>query len=550
MKIQLAMINGLIDTSNHQMPICDALAITDGKFSYVGSTEQLLSMIEPSTSVIDLKGAFVMPSIIDGHCHVFANYLGKFNGVDFTQGHNQNEYLDLIAQYIRKHPDQKIIQGRGWVNSAFEKMCPTKDLLKEVQEDKILCFRSMDGHSMWVNDALLALANITMETKKVLGGRIEVDDQGQPNGCIRDAAMRYVQQVLEDFSIEQYQQAILEGQKEYAALGYGGYLEAVINENYQSNLHQAYRQLAQQGKLVLPVYSNFVILADKQAEQKIEIAKEWMKQTKGQRYQMKGIKLFMDGIVESKTACLKEPYQHEPNNFSECRFTMEQLERIFSRAQQEQIPIHVHSIGDQATERVLDVIEKTSDNRHGLRHVIAHLQLVDQKEIKRMAEHDVIALLNPWCTKEKGYFEESEVLYLGEKRANQEYLVKSFFDQQVHCSFGTDFPLDPLNHPFVCMQNFVTRQNGEDEYTCLNPSERINRQTVIDMFTYGTAYQLNLEKQKGRIVVGYDADLLILNQNLLTVDEKDIGKTKVLVNMVEGKIVYQQEGSYDAIKPK
>ena len=544
--LEKAFLGGNIYTSDAANPTAEAVGISDGKFAYVGTDEGIRALIGPETEVVDLGGRFVMAGITDAHCHVYGATLSSMLLADLTKASSVEGYLAVMRDFVAAHPNDADYRGRGWLNGHFPNLCPTADLLDTICADKPISIRSIDGHSLWVNTYLLKLAGITRDTPDPDGGKIEHDKNGEPNGCLRDTAMPLAQKALDDYSVEQYERVVMAAQDLYAALGYTGYYEAMINENYKVNLHKAYCALSDAGELKLHTYATYNIMPGADALDRVDIAKAWHDETAGKMYELADVKLFIDGVVEGGTVLLKQPYATDPSYYGTDRWPGAENERLLAAVVEKSnrlgMAAHFHAIGDGACYKAVNAIEaaQKATGNDTLRNAITHLQVVDPAEIRRMGEQKIIAVLNPWCNKAKGYFEEVEVHYLGRERAENEYPVKAFLDQGVRCSFGTDFPMSPVCNPFEAMEVFVTRMSGGDPDTLLKPSERISVETVIDIFTNGTAYQFHREATSGSISVGKDADLLVLSQDLLHVAPTDIHLTVPEMTVVNGSVVYSR----------
>ena len=545
--LQKAYINGNIYTCDKDNPKAEAVGVIDGKFAYVGSNEGIKGLIADDTEVVDLDGQFVIAGITDAHCHVYGATLSSMLLADLTPGENVEDYIQIIKDYVAAHPDDDDYRGRGWLNGYFPNLCPTADILDAISPDKPVSIRSIDGHSLWVNTCLLKLAGITADTPDPDGGKIEHYPNGEPNGCLRDTAMPLAQKALSDYSVDQYKRVVMGAQELYASLGYTSYYEAMINENYKVNLHKAYKELSDEGKLLLHTYSTYNIMPGEDSLDKVDVAKQWHDDTTEGMYQLTDVKLFIDGVVEGGTVLLKQPYATDPNYYGTDRWPGEENEKLLAAVVEKSnrlgLPTHFHAIGDGACFKAVNAIEaaQKATGDYSLRNAITHLQVVDPEEIRRMADQKIIAVFNPWCNKAKGYFEEVEVYYLGRERAENEYPVKSFLDAGVKCSFGTDFPMSPLCYPFESMEVFVTRMSEGDEATLLKPSERIDIETIIDIMTNGTAYQFHKEATSGSITVGKDADMVVLSQNLLEIPSTEIRKTVPLKTIVNGKVVYEKQ---------
>jgi predicted amidohydrolase YtcJ len=258
----------------------------------------------------------------------------------------------------------------------------------------------------------------------------------------------------------------------------------------------------------------------------------------GELFQTNSAKLFVDGVVEGSTAYLKEPYNHQPESYGELLWNIDSLNKMCSALDKDDFQIHVHSIGDAATSVTLDALAfaESQNGKKDARNSITHLQLVDSSDINRFKELGVIAVPQPYWFSKDDYYYNIQVPYLGQKRANEEYPMKSFFDKGVVVASSSDYPVTIPCNPLEAIQYGITRSefNRTDSSEILWPEERVSLEQMIRSFTINGAYANFLEKETGSIEVGKKADLIVLDKNLFDIPVTDIHKVKVLITIFEG----------------
>ena len=547
------VITGNIYVGDDAQTYAEALAIKDGKIVFCGTEKDAQAYIGASTTVQALKAnQLVVPGMIDAHTHAAVCWDSQLNAAQIPFGVSQDSCLHVIADYVKANPNKAYYKARGWIGSAFDNQCPTAKLLDELLVDgkpidKPILATSSDGHSVWCNTAMMELAGIDASTEAPAGGTIEKYKDGTPNGCFRDNATVLPQRALPDPTAEDMIDPIKSAQDEYSSLGYTAYNESMINES--SNLYlvpklEAYEQLDKAGALKTYVQGAFILSNRDDVFDLLDLAIKFKESTQGGDFEVTDVKIFMDGVVEGGTAYLSEPYANDSTYYGASSWStaadLERLTEIIVKANTAGLTVHFHAIGDQASMNAISCVEKAKqqigDKVNACRNVITHLQIVNSGSYQKMKDLGIVANLNPWCCKEPGFYEETEVAMLGPVRAANEYPIKTFLDKGVNCSFGTDYGSSFTYLPGSCLSVLVNRTspNGGME-TQLNPSECITPQQALGLMTSGSAWQLHQEDNFGTLEVGKYANLVVLNQNIMTIQTTDLANTTADKVMYKGK---------------
>ena len=532
----------------------EALAIQGDTIAYAGDEAGVQAYIGDTTEVTTLAdGQTVIPGFADGHVHIAAvmAVMGD-KACDLSAAPNRSldEYIEIITKYVADNPDDSVYSGKGWINSAFDNGCPTADILDAICADKPILLSSADGHSYWANTAMMQLAGVTKDTPQPKGGTIELDENGEPNGCFRDTAMYILKKVLPLTGIDKYKEGITKAQTMYASEGYTSYIEVVCNESatpLEFTLNDAYEEMDQAGELIMDVKGAVTVNNDDEAMAVVDKAIAMKEQTAGGQYELTSLKIFMDGVIEGATAYMSESYSHKENYYGAGRWTdeesMDLLTQIVVKANEAGMTVHFHAIGDQAVADAVTCVERAYAQLGqpvlDARNAITHLQVVPTETMQKMTGLNMIAVLNPWAYKAKGFYNETEVLFLGEERASNEYPMQSFVDNGVTISFGTDFGGSTIYKSIFCYHVLTTRTDGDnDANTTLNPSQCLTRTQALSAMTGGVAYQLHREDVSGKLTAGMEANLVLLSQDILTVADDDIMSTEILRTMANGQWVY------------
>lgn len=539
------VIMGTIYTVDGEESVASALAIKDGRYVYVGDEEGVQAFIGDTTEVITLEEELAMPSFTDGHAHGHEGGVGYLFQANLYEATSVEEYVAIVEQFIKDHPDLTFIRGAGWINGYCPPGGPTTAMLDAIDTDLPIALVSGDHHSYWANSKALELAGVDANTPEVPGGVIERDAKGNPTGTFRELAQDLITSIIPNYTVEEYKAGILAYQEEVASYGITAYWEPMVNLDGTPNLLRAYNELDEEGKLLIRVYGGYMILDGQNALNEVDVCKGIIDSSAGGDFEVNAIKILVDGVVEGKTAYLLDDYADTPGFRGEALWEQDSLNKMFAKADSLGVTVHTHAIGDAAVRMTVDACEYAYEQNGdmGNRHAITHLQVVDPADIKRMADLNMVASANAyWFCKEPGYFYELETPYLGADRANKEYPMKSFFDAGIYVATASDFPVTIPSMPLGAIQTGVTRcDRFGDPETLQNPEERVTVAQMIASTTINCAYQLFMEEEFGSIEVGKSADLIILDRNLLEIDPFEIGETTVLRTFLKGNTIFSAQ---------
>lgn len=230
--------------------------------------------------------------------------------------------------------------------------------------------------------------------------------------------------------------------------------------------------------------------------------------------------------MEAHTAFLKEEYADAPGDFGESLYTQDTLNKLVARAVKEGYIVHTHAIGDAALDYILNAYEHAEKGTGILnnRNAVTHLQVVKEDQINRMKQLNIVAVVNPyWHFKDLNYYNKLEVPFLGQKRADKQYPVASFIKKGVVTSQASDWPVTVPASTMCSLHLMVNRtEPGNKQMEPLNPSEKISVAEALLVLTKNGAFENCLEKKKGTISVGKDADFVILDQDVLSIDTSNM----------------------------
>ena len=538
MKANLVLKNASIYTVDKERSWAQAVAIADGKIVFVGADADVQPHIGPDTAVMDLDGKMVLPGFVDAHAHPShtMDFVGNISlyGLDSLEA-----YQAAIVDFVEKHADREFFRGSGWADSLFPGLGPSKEILDALLPDRPIALVSYDGHSLWVNSVTLERAGITKDTPDPAGGRIERDPKtGEPTGTLREIAMKLVDTVIPDYSLEERKSGLLAYQDMATRAGITLTHDAMLDAGSIA----AFNALAEEGKLKMRFRGSITMDPDKDIDPQIETVLVERAKNTHSYFQTPAAKIFVDGVVEGGTAYLLEPYAHRPDFRGEPIWNPETLNYTSVALDKEQVQIHVHVIGDAAAHITLDALEQARvlNGARDSRHFLTHLQLVEPDDIQRFKQLDVVGVPQPFWFKIDEYYSELALPYLGKERADLQYPMKSFIDAGVVMASASDFPVTIPFDPVIAIQLGMTRSSiRKPSSEVLWPEESVGLEDMIQSFTYNGAYANFLENETGSIEVGKQADIIVLDQNLFEIPVNAISQTKVLLTLIDGKEVYR-----------
>ena len=545
--------NGTIYTADAEDTVVEALAMEDGRIVFVGSAEDGRTYRDAAAEIVDLKDGMLLPGLIDGHIHSASPDFFDFSliGIETAE-----ETLAAIEAYVEANPDKETYCGYGYMATLFEgdefTNGPKKERLDEISPDKPLMIYSFDGHAAWLNSKAFEYCGVNKDTKSTPGGAIVLDDEGELWGTLQDSAMSFTA----DFPLDQEKlgAALKDFVHTLNAYGYTTIFTPPGNGFLPLPL-TAYQKLADDGELNLRVRGSGIVTTW-QTEDDIATLSELSKKYDSELLKVIGAKLFTDGVVDNESAYMLEPYEDNPDYYGEAGWEQQALNEAAAAVNELGLLTHFHAIGDAAVRMALDAVEYTEEQLgvDDYRAAITHLQVVDPEDFPRFAELGVTAVVDPyWHLKEPGYWEGREHASLGE-RAEREYPMKSFIDNSALLAVASDYPVTTAPNPFHAIEAGVTRNlvdgskyglpditDMDDPTYLLNADERVS---VIDMlrgFTINNAYAIFEEDETGSLEVGKSADMIVIDQDLLTIDPLDISETQVLRTYLKGKLVYGEK---------
>lgn len=527
----LIITDAKIWTVDKSMPSAEAVAVLGDRIVAVGSHGDVDAWRGPHTQVIDAGGKLLLPGFNDAHVH-FVSGGQQLESVQLNDASTPQEFARRIGERAQVTPKGAWILEGNWDETKWSPPnIPAKELIDALTPDTPVFVSRYDGHMGLANSVALRLAGITAKTPDPPGGMIVRDAQGYPTGALKDAAMDYIDKVLPPLSHEQRLRIVKRALAHAASVGVTSVQHMVAEYGDLA----VYSELLQRGELTTRIYAAPLIThVDDQAKLGIGHA------FGGPYLRIGALKAFADGSLGSGTAYFYEPFLNQGNNrglLSDEMHPISLMRDRYLKADAAGLQICTHAIGDEAISAILDLYAEVI-KAHGeadRRFRIEHAQHMAAKDFERFAQLHVIASVQPYHAIDDGRFAESRI---GHDRASRTYAFRTFLDHGVRLAFGTDWEVAPLD-PMLTIYAAVTRAtlDGKNPNGWF-PEQKLSVAEAIEAYTMGSAYAEFQENEKGSITPGKLADMVLLGEDIFSIEPARIRNVKLLKTFVGGKMVW------------
>ncbi|HEY0686459.1 MAG TPA: amidohydrolase [Steroidobacter sp.] len=521
--------NGNVWTGDARQPKAQALAIDDGSIVAVGNDVDVRKLGNANTRAVDLKGGFVVPGFIDNHVH-FINGGLALAQVDLRDAATKAEFVQRIARAAAKTPKGQWLKDGNWDHETWGGELPTRDWIDRDTANTPVFVSRLDGHMALANSLVLKLAGIDEKTPDPAGGAIVRDKNGRPTGILKDAAMSLVSKAIPPLSDQELQQGLERAMEHAVARGVTQVHDMGGVEDWR--VLDLYRRTKASDNLRLRIYS-FVPLAEwgKAAEYKKRngTGDAWLR--------WGALKGFVDGSLGSTTAWFHKPYDDAPNTTGLTMIDPEQLGAQIVAASKADLHVTVHAIGDRANDWLLDAFEKVEQSgpKKAWRFRIEHAQHLTPAAIRRFKPLGVVASMQPYHAIDDGRWAEKRI---GAERLKGMYAFRSLIDSGAHLTFGSDWPVAPLD-PLTGIYSAVTRRTLDGANpNGWQPQEKITVAEALRSYTAENAWAGFQESKVGVLKQGALADFAVLSKDLFAVPPTEIANVKVVRTVVGGREVY------------
>jgi predicted amidohydrolase YtcJ len=527
----LIIRNAKIWTVDSSHPTAQAVAVLGDRIVAVGSNAEIDSWRGAQTRLIDASGKLLLPGFNDSHVH-FVDGGRSLDSVQLNDATSAAEFARRIADRVKKTPKGEWVRGGDWDETKWNPATmPTKELIDHFSPDTPIFVGRYDGHMGLANSVVLHLAGITAQTPDPPGGVIVRDAQGQPTGALKDAAMDYVFKIAPPMSNDERMRAVKRALALAASVG----VTSVQHMNPEYADIAVYSELLEHGELTSRIYAAPLIPS---VDDQIKIG---IRHSFGGPFLRIGaLKAYADGSLGSSTAYFFDPFDNQPNNhgiLSDGMHPPSLMQDRMLRADAAGLQLCTHAIGDQGISIILDIYNKIvkAHGERDRRFRIEHAQHMAAKDFDRFAQLHVIASMQPYHAIDDGRWAEGRI---GHDRSSRTYAFRTFLNHGVRLAFGTDWNVAPLN-PMFGLYAAVTRAtlDGKNPNGWF-PEQKLTVAEAVEAYTMGSAYAEFQEKDKGSITPGKLADMVILSDDIFTINPVKIQDVKVTTTFVGGKVVW------------
>jgi predicted amidohydrolase YtcJ len=524
-----------------------AIAVRDGSIAWIGRDDEARrDWMGPLTQHVDARGGLITAGFDDAHIHLVDGAI-EADRVDLFGLASVEAIRSAIAGHARSHPDDAWVLGRGWQYGAFPGGLPTRGLLDSIVADRPAFMGCYDGHTGWANGPALRLAGIDRGSADPAGGTIVRDPTtGEPTGVLKEDAQELVLRHIPTPTPEMTLAAMRRTIGELHAAGITSIQDAWVEPD-QLDLWRALRDdgtLRLRARLALPMQpdgslTDWQATLDGYRAAVIDLADgPWL--TSGV------LKAFADGVIEARTAALLDPYIDDDAS-GEPVWEPDQLDAFVAEADRRGWQLEIHAIGDGAIRMVLDSYERAAAGgpapAHGRRHRVEHIETVTRADIPRFGALGVVASMQPYHADPSPNQTDVWAGNLGAERAGQAWSWASIRRDGGVVALGSDWPVVPFD-PMLALHTAVNRQTvaGHPAGGWL-PSEKLSLPDALAAYGHGSAFAAFAEDHRGTLRVGADADIVVLDRDILAGGPSSIIGTRAVITVVGGQVVHRSEAS-------
>lgn len=543
--------NGPVFRADAARSWASAVAVRDGTIVAVGGDAEVAPYLRDAAEVVDLDGRLLLPGFVDAHVHPVMGGLERMR-CDLTGGRSLAEYQATVRAYVEADPNRGWVLGGGWSMGAFDHGCPRAEELDAVVGDRPAFLPNRDHHSAWVSSRALQLAGIDATTPDPADGRIERDTAGNPTGALHEGAADLVERLVPANTQEDFDRALRVGQAYLHSLGVVGWQDAWVEVDAAGpSVHEAYLRAQESGTLTARVVASLWWPRETTAEAVADQVAHLVKVREeaagaGPRYDPGTVKIMVDGVVETYTAALLEPYLdrcgHPTGNTGLSFVGGDLLRSVVTQLDAAGFQVHFHALGDRAVRDALDAVAaaRRENGSADRRHHLAHLQLVHPDDVPRFGQLGATANLQALWAAHEPEMDDLTIPYLGEERAALQYPFADLLRAGATLAMGSDWPVSTPD-PLAAMHVAVNRISpGAPEGTpAFLPGQSIPLPVAMAAYTAGSSYVSRLEQVTGSVAVGLRADLVLLDRNPFDGPAESIADARVLRTYVDGTLVHE-----------
>ena len=504
----------------------DAIALNGNLIEAIGKFDELQSLIQPNTQIINAKGKTLMPGFNDTHIHIWKVGNLKTFMLDVRGAKSLDEMLSMLEAYHTQYPDSAWVTARGFNEAAWkEGQMPTKDDLDKVIKDKPVYVIRTCAHIAVANTKALELSDITPGTIVPEGGVMHTNSNGQPNGIFAETALGLITNHIPAYTKKELKQMVKAARDEIYSYG----ITAATDPAVDPLLLEAYYEMHEANELGFRLNAIPILLPDG-GEQPYPLPEKFS----SDYFNVNTVKFFSDGGLSGKTSALKKHYKGTDEQ-GILRLKKEQYTTLCKAAMAKGLGVATHAIGDAAIEFVIDIYKKLNKEFPHIIKRIEHLGLPEEKNLVDMAANNIAASMQTIFISELG---KNFIKYLDEEYLNHCYPVKSVLKHGILTALSSDAPVVKNFNPLKGTEAAVTRKDNEGNLIAAN--ESISIEDALKAYTANSS-AISGTPQSGSLQKNMLADFILLDKNPLTTSPEQFTTIKVDKTFVDGKCVWERK---------
>jgi len=530
----LIIKNGRVFTVNDSQPWAEAVAILGDRVALVGSNEEADGAKGPETKVIDADGRLILPGFIDAHTHCLSAY-GVYFWANLTAADTYDDLVRILREHATGHPEHTLVGGTGFRYSAImvDGRLPGRSFLDKIVSDRPVWLMSYDGWTACTNSMFVDIARKRLrQTFETMPGVERDEKTGDPTGVFYKTDR--LESLVEEIStagtdiVHEGLKLVIDDMVRWGVTS--------VHDVGAKNLNDvnAYERLRGTGELKVRVYiamQHDRISGDQQFPEferaRREHSDEWVR--------VGAVKLFIDGVADSHTAAMLEPYEDLPEVVGETIYTREDFEKLVEGLDRLGFQCITHSCGDRGVRTVLDAYEKAAakNGPRERRHRIEHVEVASAEDVPRFGALGVIPSMQPLHAHlSTAPFDSVYGVALGPERLERSFPWRGLAESGARLAFSSDWPVADMN-PFLGIHTALTRGG------LVGLQNTIGLEDAIKGYTINAAYASFEEDVKGSIEVGKLADMVIVSKDLFKIPADEISTAEPLLTIVGGREVHR-----------
>jgi len=522
-KVDLIVKNVKVYTVDEKFSMAESFAIKDGLFVAIGTSDEICSMYK-ADETIDLEGKFVYPGFIDAHAHFSGYGKGIQTEAPLYETESEEKILNILEDFQKERGNTWIL-GRGWDQNDWDiKEFPTKEGLDKLFPETPVYLVRIDGHAAWVNSKALELAGINSET--LIDGGDVILKNGEPSGVLIDNAMSLVRSLIPELDRDAKIKALKAAEANCFAVGLTGVTDAGLSlaaVKLIDSLQKADKLTIRINAMLDPSQENFDYFLPEGPY-------------KTEKLTVRTIKIYADGALGSRGACMIEPYSDDIGNYGLMIETEDYYREICDIALKSNYQVATHAIGDSANRVMLRIYGDALKEKNDRRWRIEHSQIIAPEDFDLFGKFSIVPSVQPTHATSDMYWADERV---GLERLKGGYAYKQLLNQLNWIPLGTDFPIEKID-PLLTFYAAVARKDLEN-YPAegFQMENALTREETLKGMTIWAAKTAFEENEKGSIEIGKYADFIVLSQDIMECTKEDIPDTKINYTVVGGQIVYK-----------